>query len=279
MHSGPASNLFTEVIKIKNCAMQDSLQLGPLELQCRLIVGTGKYPDLETMKKSHEESGTQMVTVALRKIPLSGKGLKSIIDYIDQSRITLLPNTAGAHSGKEALKIADIAVSLGMRFLKIEVMGDAFTLLPDPVGTLRAVELIREKYSSDTLFLMVYTSDDPVVADKLVRAGADAVMPGGSPIGSGRGIANPGNILLLKELVNHRVPIILDAGVGVPSDASRAMEMGLDAVLMNSAIAGAGDPVLMAKAMKAAVHAGRLSYRAGPIPQKLHATASSPSFF
>lgn len=256
---------------------KDFLVLGGKEFHSRLIVGTGKYETLELMRECHTASGTEMVTVALRKIPLnSSVKMQSIVDYIDRSKITLLPNTAGAHSGEEALRIARLSASLGMKYLKIEVMGDVKTLFPDPIETLRAVELIRNQYSENELVLMVYTSDDPVLAHKLVQAGASAVMPAGSPIGSGRGIENPNNMRLLMELVDQRVPVILDAGVGVPSDAAQAMEMGFDAVLMNSAIAGAGNPVAMAVAMKKAVEAGRLSWLSGHIERKLYATASSP---
>ncbi|MDH4262519.1 MAG: thiazole synthase [Spirochaetia bacterium] len=264
----------SEFEKLKN----DPLVLGDLKLFSRILVGTGKYSSLPEMKNCHKESGTQMVTLALRRVPLhlSSQQTANIIDYIDTENITILPNTAGAHSAPEALRMAAIAVEMGMKFLKVEVMGDVTTLLPDPIETLKSVEMLREKYTRDDLFLMVYTNDDPVLAGKLLKAGADAIMPAGSPIGSGRGIQNKGNIKMILEIVNGKVPVILDAGVGCAGDVTLAMELGMDAVLLNTAIAQAQDPVKMAAAMKYAWMAGRLSYMAGRIPSKLYATASSP---
>jgi thiazole synthase len=230
------------------------------------------------MRDCHNESGTQMVTLALRRVPvhLTGEQTANIVDFIDTKHITILPNTAGAHSAPEALRMAAMAVELGMKFLKVEVMGDVTTLLPDPIETLKSVEGLRKKYTPDELFLMVYTNDDPVLAGKLLKAGADAIMPAGSPIGSGRGIQNKGNIKMILEIINGKVPVILDAGVGCAGDVTLAMELGLDAVLLNTAIAQADDPVKMAAAMKFAWMSGRLSWLAGRIPQKLYATASSP---
>lgn len=254
----------------------DPLVLGSVSLGSRMIVGTGKYPSLELMQKCHEESQAQMVTVALRRVPLKTENQNNnILDYINQKNITLLPNTAGAHSAQEALRLAKLAKAMGMTHLKIEVMGDVKTLLPDPVETLKAVELIREKMGDD-LFLMVYTSMDSVLAVKLINAGAGAVMPAGSPIGSGRGIENPFGLKLLLEMVENKVPVILDAGIGSPSDAVLAMEMGADAILLNSAIALSSDPIKMAQAMHLAWMSGRLSYLAGRIEKKMYATASSP---
>lgn len=220
-----------------------------------------------------------MVTVALRKVTLSLPGnarVKSITDYIDTDKITLLPNTSGAYSAHEALRIARLAASMSMTHLKIEVMKETKTLLPDVVETIKAVELIKKEFSSDRLFLMVYTNDDPITALKLLEAGADAIMPAGSPIGSGRGIVNRQNFEMIIELINGRVPLVLDAGIGTPSDVVIAMEMGLDAVLLNTAIAGASNPQQMAAAFRLAWQAGRLAWLSGRIPEKKYATASSP---
>ncbi len=256
----------------------DPLDLGSIRLHSRLIVGTGKYDSFETMRACHHESGTQMVTIALRRIPLAQKDRKGIIDYINLDKINLLPNTAGAHTAEEALRLAHIAISMGLKHLKIEVMGDSKSLLADPIETVRTVQLIRKHYSVEQLFLMVYTNDDPIVALRLYESGANAVMPAGSPIGSGRGIQNPNNIQMILDFLSGKVPIILDAGIGSARDAVFAMEMGLDGILMNTAIAQAQDPVSMAKAMRLAWISGRYSYRGGRIPRKLYATASSPGW-
>ncbi|MDH5720666.1 MAG: thiazole synthase [Spirochaetia bacterium] len=266
----------------ENLSKHDPLILGNLKLNSRMIVGTGKYATLDLMKKCHEASRTQMVTVALRRVPLNnidnaeGGKIQSILHYIDTEKITLLPNTAGAFSAEEAVRLAKMAMAMGMKFLKIEVMGDTKTLLPDPVETLRTVELLRNKYTKDDLFLMVYTSDDPIIALKLLKAGADCVMPAGSPIGSGRGIQNKSNIKMIIDLIKGEVPVIIDAGIGSPADAALAMEMGADAILLNTAIAKAQNPVTMAGAIRYATIAGRLSYMSGRIPKKLYASASSP---
>lgn len=252
----------------------DVLTLGDLTLSSRIIVGTGKYSSLDLMRQCHAQSNTQMVTVALRRVSSDVCG-KNILDYIDTSCIRLLPNTAGCQSAQETLRLAKLAKSMGMTHLKIEVMGDVKTLLPDPIETLKSVELIREQLG-DSLFLMVYTSSDPILADKLIKARADAVMPAGSPIGSGRGMENPYGLKLLLEIIDGRVPVILDAGIGSPADAALAMEMGFDAILLNTAIAAAGDPVQMARSMRMAWMAGRMSYLAGRMDKKMYATASSP---
>jgi thiazole synthase len=256
----------------------DPFILGGKKFNSRILVGTGKYLSLDQMKQCHEASGTEMVTLALRRVPLhlSKDQTANIVDYIDSSKITMLPNTAGAHSAPEAVRMAALAVEMGMKYLKVEVMGDVTTLLPDPVETLKSVIELRKKFTPEKLFLMVYTNDDPVLAGKLLREGADAIMPAGSPIGSGRGIQNRGNMQMILEIVDGKVPVILDAGVGSASDVTIAMELGMDAVLLNTAIAQASDPVKMAEAMKHAWISGRLSYLAGRIPRKLYATASSP---
>ncbi len=245
------------------------LVIGGREFTSRLIVGTGKYASLEIMRQAHEESGAEMITVALRRASLpSGE---SILDHIDTKRFTILPNTAGCYTADEAIRTAYLAREAGLGHLvKLEVIGDARTLFPDVVGLLEATRtLAREGF-----VVMPYTNDDPVMARKLEDAGAAVVMPLAAPIGSGLGIRNPYNLKIILESVS--VPVIVDAGVGTASDAAIAMELGCDGVLMNTAIAAARDPVAMARAMRLAVEAGRLAYRAGRMPKKLYASASSP---
>jgi thiazole synthase len=247
-----------------------NLVLGGKEFSSRLIVGTGKYASNEIMRQAHEESGAQLVTVAVRRVSLPGSG-ESILDFIDTARYTLLPNTAGCYTADEAVRTAYLAREAGLgEMVKLEVIGDARTLFPDVQGLLEATRtLAREGFT-----VMPYTNDDPVVAKRLEDAGAACVMPLGAPIGSGLGIRNPYNIKIILETVS--VPVIVDAGVGTASDAAIAMELGVDGVLMNTAIAGAKDAVAMARAMRLAVEAGRLAHRAGRIGKKLYATASSP---
>ncbi len=250
--------------------MQDTpLVLGGKEFQSRLIVGTGKYPSFEIMKEALEASGAQLITVAVRRVNL-GTG-ESLLDHIDTSRYTLLPNTAGCYTVDEAVRTAYLAREAGLgELVKLEVIGDSRTLFPDVQGLLEATKtLVREGFT-----VLPYTNDDPVVAQKLQDAGAAAVMPLGAPIGSGLGLRNPYNIKIILE--NITVPVIVDAGVGTASDAAIVMELGCDGVLMNTAIAGARDPVAMARAMRLAVEAGRFAFKAGRIPKKLYATASSP---
>lgn len=248
----------------------DPLVLGGKEFQSRLIIGTGKYPTMELMQQCHEASGADMVTVAVRRMELPGTG-KTLLDYIDRDRFTILPNTAGCYDADSAILTAKLAREAGLSdFIKLEVLGDEKTLYPDTEELLKATKvLVKEGF-----IVMPYTTDDPVVAKKLEDAGAAVVMPLGAPIGSGLGICNPYTIRIIMEMVS--VPVIVDAGVGTASDAALAMEMGVEAVLMNTAIAGAQDPLAMAKAMKLAVEAGRLASKAGRIPRKLYATASSP---
>lgn len=248
----------------------DPLVLGGKEFQSRLIIGTGKYPDMALMKQCHEASGADMVTVAIRRMALPGTE-KTLLDYIDRDRFTILPNTAGCYDGESAILTAKLAREAGLSdFIKLEVIGDEKTLYPDTEELVKATKvLVKEGF-----VVMPYTTDDPVVAKKLEDAGAAAVMPLGAPIGSGLGICNPYTIRIIMETVS--VPVIVDAGVGTASDAALAMEMGVEAVLMNTAIAGAQDPLAMAHAMRQAVEAGRLAYKAGRIPRKLYATASSP---
>ncbi len=247
-----------------------SLWLGGKEFKSRLIVGTGKYPSFENMREAIEASGAEIVTVAVRRVSLPGQG-ESLLDYVDPKRYTLLPNTAGCYSADEAVRTCYLAREAGLGTLvKLEVIGDSRTLFPDVLGLLEATRtLAREGFT-----VLPYTNDDPVMAKKLEDAGAAAVMPLGAPIGSGLGIRNPYNIKLILEAVT--VPVIVDAGVGTASDAAIAMELGCDGVLMNTAIAGSKDPVAMATAMRLAVEAGRLAFKAGRIGKKLYATASSP---
>jgi thiazole synthase len=247
-----------------------NLVLGGKEFTSRLIVGTGKFGTMEAMRAAHEASGAQIVTVAVRRVSLPGTG-ESILDHIDTTRYTLLPNTAGCYTADEAVRTAYLAREAGLgEMLKLEVIGDSRTLFPDVQGLLEATKtLVREGFT-----VMPYTTDDPVLAKRLEDAGAACVMPLAAPIGSGLGIRNPYNIKIILETVS--VPVIVDAGVGTASDAALAMELGCDGVLMNTAIAGARDPLAMAEAMKLAVQAGRLASRAGRIPKKLYASASSP---
>jgi thiazole synthase len=225
---------------------------------------------MELMQQCHEASGADMITVAIRRMELPGTGT-TFLDYIDRDRFTILPNTAGCYDAESAILTAKLAREAGLSdFIKLEVIGDQKTLFPDAEELLKATKvLVKEGF-----IVMPYTNDDPVMAKKLADAGAAAVMPLGAPIGSGLGICNPYNIRLVMEAV--QVPVIVDAGVGTASDAAIAMELGVQAVLMNTGIAGAKDPLAMAHAMRMAVDAGRLAYKAGRIPKKLYATASSP---
>ncbi len=248
----------------------DPLVLGGKEFNSRLIIGTGKYPTMDLMQQCHEASGADMVTVAIRRMELPGTG-QTFLDYIDRDRFTILPNTAGCYDADSAILTAKLAREAGLSdFIKLEVIGDEKTLYPDTEELLKATR----ELAKDGFVVMPYTTDDPVVAKKLEDAGAAAVMPLGAPIGSGLGVCNPYTIQIIRETV--KVPVIVDAGVGIASDAAIAMEMGVEAVLMNTAIAGAQDPLAMAHAMRLAVESGRLAYKAGRIPRKLYATASSP---
>ena len=236
----------------------------------RLIVGTGKYPSHHIMKAAHEASGTEMVTVAVRRVDITRRS-ESLLDYIDTSRIFLLPNTAACYTAEDAIRTAHLAREAGLsNWIKLEVIGDERTLFPDNEALLVATRALVK----DGFVVLPYTSDDPVVCRKLEDAGAAAVMPLGAPIGSGLGIQNPNNIRIIKEAAG--VPVIVDAGVGTASDAAIAMELGVDGVLMNTAIAGATDPVRMATAMRLAVEGGRLAFEAGRIARRMYASASSP---
>lgn len=245
------------------------LKIGKYEFASRLFVGTGKYPSLDIMAQALEASGAEVVTVAVRRAKINES--ESLMDYIDTKRYTILPNTAGCYSADEAVRVARLARETGISdMIKLEVLGDERTLLPDPVDTLKATTLlVKEGFT-----VLVYTSDDPIVAKRLEDAGAACVMPAGSPIGSGQGILNRNNIRIILE--SAKVPIIVDAGVGTASDVTIAMELGSEGVLLNTGIAHAKDPVRMAKAMKLACESGRLAYLAGRIPKRLYAKASSP---
>ena len=252
-------------------AMSDSLFIAGREFRSRLIVGTGKYKSFQETALALEASGAEMVTVAVRRVNLD-RSKESLLDYIDPKKYFLLPNTAGCYTADEAIRAARLGREVGLSdWVKIEVIGDQATLYPDVQGTIEATRvLVKEGFT-----VLPYTSDDVVVAKRLLDAGASAIMPLGAPIGSGMGIQNQANIRILREVITG-VPLILDAGVGTASDATVAMELGSDAVLMNTGIAGAQDPVLMAEAMKHAVIAGRQAFLAGRMQKKLYATASSP---
>jgi thiazole synthase len=251
--------------------MVDPLVIAGRSFGSRLVVGTGKYPSHQVMKAAHDAAGTEMVTVAVRRVDLNATGSASLLSWIDTPRILLLPNTAGCYTADDAVRTARLAREAGLsNWIKLEVIGDERTLFPDNEGLLEATRvLVKEGF-----VVLPYTNDDPIVCRKLEDAGAAAVMPLGAPIGSGLGIQNPNNLILIKE--RARVPIIVDAGVGTASDAAVAMELGADGVLMNTAIAGAVDPPMMAAAMKYAVEAGRLAFLAGRIPKRRYGSASSP---
>lgn len=250
--------------------MQDLLQLGGREIQSRLFLGTGKYASLQETRAALEASGTEVVTVAVRRINISDRSRESLLDILDPKKFILLPNTAGCYTAEEAIRYARLAREAGLSdWVKLEVIGDEKTLYPDNEALLEATRiLVKEGF-----VVLPYTTDDPVTARKLEDLGAAAVMPLGAPIGSGLGIQNPNNIRIIKEFA--RVPVIVDAGVGTASDAAIAMELGCDAVLMNTGVSGAKNPVGMAEAMGLAVRAGRLAYLSGRIPRKSYAAAST----
>jgi thiazole synthase len=242
------------------------------EMRSRLIVGTGKYSTLELMREALDASGADMVTVAVRRINLQDRSEQAFLSYIDRKRFTLLPNTAGCYTAEDAIRIARLGREAGLsNLVKLEVLGDEATLFPDNEALVAATRVLVK----DGFVVLPYTNDDLITARKLLDAGAAAIMPLGAPIGSGMGIQNLANVMILREKITD-VPLILDAGVGTASDACIAMELGVDGVLMNTGIAGATDPVRMARAMKLAVESGRDAYLAGRIPKKLYATASSP---
>ena len=251
--------------------MDDKLIIRGIEFKSRLWVGTGKYKDFEETRKAIEASGADVVTVAVRRVNIVDRKSENLFDYIDPKKYKILPNTAGCYTVEDALRYARLAREAGISdLIKLEVIGDEKTLFPDTLGLLNATEILAK----EGFIVLPYTNDDPVMAKRLVDAGAASVMPLAAPIGSGLGIRNPYNIKIILE--QAKVPVIVDAGVGTASDVAVAMELGCDAVLLNTAIAGAKDPIVMAEAMKHAVIAGRLAYKAGRIQKKLYATASSP---
>lgn len=249
----------------------EPLIIGGRQFRSRLIVGTGKYKSGAETARAIEASGAEMVTVAVRRVNLD-RSKESLLDFIDPEKYFLLPNTAGCYTADEAVRTARLGREVGLsEWVKVEVIGDQKTLYPDVQATIEATRaLVKEGFT-----VLPYTSDDVVVAKRLFDAGASAIMPLGAPIGSGMGIQNAANIQILREMITE-IPLIVDAGVGTASDAAIAMELGVDAVLMNSGIANAEDPVLMAEAMRHAVLAGRAAFLAGRMPRKLYATASSP---
>jgi thiazole synthase len=252
--------------------MSDELHIAGRGFSSRLIVGTGKYRSFPEMARCHAASGAEVVTVAVRRVNLTDKSKESLLDYIDRSRMFILPNTAGCYTADEAVRTARLAREVGLsNWVKLEVIGDQKTLFPDNGGLIEATRVLV----NEGFVVLPYTNDDLVNARKLIDAGAAAVMPLAAPIGSGLGVQNTTNLRILRESITE-VPLIVDAGVGTASDAAIAMELGFDGVLMNTAIAEAEDSEKMAKAMRLAVEAGRLAYLAGRMPKKLYASASSP---
>lgn len=250
---------------------EDKLIIRGIEFKSRLWIGTGKYKDFQETAKAVEASGADVVTVAVRRVNITDRKSANLLDYIDPKKYKILPNTAGCYTIEDALRYSRLAREAGVSdMIKLEVIGDEKTLFPDTAGLLEATEILAK----EGFIVFPYTNDDPIVAKRLENAGAAAVMPLGAPIGSGLGIRNPYNLKIILE--SAKVPIIVDAGVGTASDATIAMELGCDAVLINTAIASAKYPILMAEAMNHAVIAGRLAYKAGRISKKLYATASSP---
>jgi thiazole synthase len=248
-----------------------ALRIGKHEFGSRLIVGTGKYPSMEAMQRAHEASGAELVTVAIRRIHLDDPSGKTMLDYIDRTRYAILPNTAGCTTAKDAILTAQLArEALHTDLIKLEVIGDTHTLYPDTTETIVAArELVRDGFT-----VLPYVTDDPIACARLEDAGCAAIMPLAAPIGSGLGVCNPYVIAIIKERAS--VPVIVDAGVGTASDAAIAMELGVDALLMNTGIAAARDPVMMAGAMRRAVEAGRMAFLAGRMEKRLYANASSP---
>jgi thiazole synthase len=252
--------------------MADPITIAGRTFRSRLFVGTGKYRSFQEMARCHEASGAEVVTVAVRRVNLTDRAQESLLDYIDRSKYFILPNTAACYTAEDAIRTAMLAREVGLsHWIKLEVIGDPKTLFPDNQGLLEATRvLVKEGF-----VVLPYTNDDVVNARRLIDAGAAAVMPLAAPIGSGLGVQNAANLRILREMITE-VPLIVDAGVGTASDAAIAMELGADGVLMNTAIAEAGDSVRMAEAMKHGIEAGRLAYLAGRMPKRLYASASSP---
>jgi thiazole synthase len=252
--------------------MPEKLTIAGREFSSRLIVGTGKYRSFQEMQRCHEASGAEIVTVAVRRVNLTDRSKESLLDFIDRTKLFILPNTAGCYTADDAIRTARLGREVGLsHWVKLEVIGDEKTLFPDNAGLLEATRvLVKEGF-----VVLPYTNDDVVNARRLIDAGAAAVMPLAAPIGSGLGVQNPANLRILREMITE-VPMIVDAGVGTASDAAVAMELGADGILMNTAIAAADDSLKMARAMKLATEAGRLAYEAGRMPKKLYASGSSP---
>lgn len=250
----------------------DKLIIAGREFNSRLLIGTGKYPSFEIMRDAHVRSGAEVVTVAVRRVNLTDRSQESLLDYIDANRFLLLPNTAGCYTAEEAIRTARLAREvLQTPWVKLEVIGDETTLFPDNEGLVEATRVLAK----EGFIVLPYFNDDLITARKLIDAGAVAIMPLAAPIGSGLGIQNLTTMRILRELITT-VPIIVDAGVGTASDVALAMELGMDGVLLNTAVATAQDPVKMAEAMKLGIEAGRLAYLAGRMPRRLYASASSP---
>lgn len=272
----------TSTTATNNLSVDEPFLIGGHKFQSRLIVGTGKYNTYERMAESLQASDAQVVTVAVRRERLVDDEGRSLLEFIDTDRYTILPNTAGCFCADDAVRVARLGREIldqldnpGKQWVKLEVLGDTKTLLPDPQGTLEATRILVD----DGFAVLCYTSDDPIMAMRIKEAGATSVMPAGSPIGSGQGVLNPNNIRLVLEMLKQGdpdYPVIVDAGVGTASDVAIAMELGADGVLLNTGIAHARDPVTMARAMRHGVIAGRQAYLAGRIEKKLYATASSP---
>jgi len=252
--------------------MSDILKVGTHEFSSRLIVGSGKYKDFPTTRDASEAAEAEMITVAVRRVNITDPGKENLLDYINPGKFTILPNTAGCYTAEDTVRTLRLAREAGgWNLVKLEVLGDPDTLYPNVLETIKAAKILV----SEGFEAMAYTNDDPIVAKQLEDIGCVAVMPLGNPIGSGRGLANPFNIRIIKE--RAKVPIVVDAGIGTASDAAKAMELGADAVLINTAIAEANNPVQMAVAMKLAVRAGRAAYLAGRMPKRAFASASSPT--
>ena len=253
--------------------MSDILKIGPYEFTSRLIVGSGKYPDFQTTRDATLASGAEMITVAVRRVNITDPAEENLMDYFKDTDVQFLPNSAGCTTAEEAITLFRLTrEATGIDLIKLEVIGDTQkTLYPDVFETIKACEVLAK----EGFTIMAYTNDDPIIAKRLENAGAAAVMPLAAPIGSGLGVQNKFNVVFVKEAVN--VPVVVDAGIGQASDAAAAMELGADAVLTNTAIAQAKNPIQMAEAMKHAVIAGRMSYLAGRIPKRPYATASSPT--
>ncbi len=252
-------------------ATEDTLTIGEMRFHSRLLIGSSRYPNQQVMLDALEASGAEIVTVAIRRLDLGDPSGQGVLDVLDRSKYTILPNTAGCYTAKDAILTAQLArEALGTNLVKLEVIGDDRTLFPDVEQLVKAAAALVH----DGFVVLPYTNDDPITAQKLESIGCAAVMPLGAPIGSGMGIRNPQNLLIMREMI--ALPIIVDAGVGTASDAALALELGCDGVLLNTAVAGARHPVQMARAMRLGIAAGRLAYLAGRIPRKLYATASSP---